>query len=357
MRVFFIASTVVAFSLSSQSAFADFTNFPSSVCAAYAGTRTLCIDENNIAKYASLTSDQAHRKLTIDQTFFAKKCVGGCTGVIVTGVTLDLGGAFASNVIRIDGVGNVKIQNSTILGGETGIFITGGAHDIDIINNNIQGQQDIDSSDSDLAGRGVRVSNATSSNNILIKDNSIFNTESDGIIIAQNDTLGVAHANISIIHNTIAQVAKNKLAWPGHYHGIYAQSGGITIQDNTITYVADGNGISVRNSGVIQGNIVQHTGKAGIGYFADHKRLDNIMVISNNNIYDTGENADACCLGQPAIRLLPVPASSEYYVGTGSPKNDSTWYVQNFTISGNFVSGLDQIQNQDPTRFTVTTGN
>lgn len=351
MRKFFLSSVVAI--VYSQSAIADFTNFPSSVCADYAGTRTLCIDSNNIANYATLASDQVHRKLTLDQTVYSKKCVGGCTGALVTGVTLDLGNT-ASNVIRIDGVGNVKIQHATLLGGETGIYITGGAHDIDIIDNQIQDQQDINKGDTELAGRGIRISNATSSNNVLLKDNTIFNVESDGIMIAQNDTLGVAHTNVSIIHNRIDQVAKNALVWPGHYHGIYATAGKITIQNNTITNVIDGNGISMRNSGLVQGNTVEHVGKAGISYYADHKRADNELIIKDNTVSHTGENPDSCCVGQPAIRLLAVPATSDYYTGTSSPKNDPTWYVQFFTISGNLVSAPNQIDNQDPSRFTVS---
>jgi hypothetical protein len=354
MRALIISSTLAL--LYSQSAFADFTNFPSSSCGDYVGTQTLCIDSSNVASFVTLAADQVHRRLTINQSLLNKKCVGGCTGAIVSGVTLDLGNT-ASNVLRIDGVSNVKVVNSTILGGETGVFITGGSRNIDIIGNNIQNQQEINPDDGDFSGRGIRISNATSSSNVMIKDNAIFNVDSDGIIIAQNDTLGVAHSNINIIHNTIDQVAKNKVIWPGHYHGIYAQSGSTTIADNTITNVADGNGISMRNSGTISGNTVAHVGKGGIAYFADHKRLDNALVIKNNTVSFTGENADACCVGQPAIRLLAVPSSSEYYSGTSSPKNDTSWYVQYFTISGNIVSAPNQIDNQDPTRFTVSTGN
>lgn len=66
---------------------------------------------------------------------------------------------------------------------------------------------------------------------------------------------------------------------------------------------ADGNGISVRSSGVVRGNTVDGTAKSGIAYYADHMHgPSNTLIIEQNTLRNVGRDSGRC-----AIDLLSIP--------------------------------------------------
>ena len=112
----------------------------------------------------------------------------------------------------------------------------------------------------------------------------------NGISAAQRFRLGVDHKNLRIIGNRIFRSGKfmtDKAA-----HGIYVQSQDVLIEDNLVDGVGDGNGISIRSSGIVKNNVVRNVmrpssrGAHGIAYYSDHVSGDSgTLRIVNNVVY------------------------------------------------------------------------
>jgi hypothetical protein len=136
------------------------------------------------------------------------------------------------------------------------------------------------------SGDGIRLSSEGSTSNVVIVDSVIRNVGEDGINAGQRP--GVDHTGLEIIDSTISGTGLNG-SRDGLRHGLYIQSSDYLIEGNTIERSTDGNGISVRASGIIRDNFVDTSGKSGIAYFADHPRgAGDRLVIEGNTVVDSG---------------------------------------------------------------------
>ena len=164
-------------------------------------------------------------------------------------------------------------------------------------------------------GRGIRISSRGDSRRVTIQDNFIENIESDGIAVAQTAESGDQAVNrgVKILNNHISRIAlARRLLFHGRMHGIYCQSPDFLIEGNRIGNVGDGNGISVRSSGVISKNIVSAVGAGDpIRYFNDHPWLaGSSLIIENNILYDESyEN------GQRAMLSLVYDSAHAGFLG------------------------------------------
>ncbi len=137
------------------------------------------------------------------------------------------------------------------------------------------------------AGRaGIRLGINLSTNNVTLIGNTIHHIAGDGISAGQRHLIGVDHLNLKILNNTIYETG---LAGDGGLlHGLYIQVSDFLIEGNSITNAHDGNGISVRSSGIIRKNIIAGAGEGAITYYSDHKRgPSNLLLIENNIAYWT----------------------------------------------------------------------
>ncbi len=154
---------------------------------------------------------------------------------------------------------------------------------------------------SHVTGRGIKLSVEGSSRGVQIVGNRIANTGLDGIIVGQRHAQGIDHRQLVLRDNEIAHTGL--LGSGGLTHGIYVQSSDFLIEGNRVLDARDGNGISVRSSGVVRGNVVRGTGKSGIAYYADHMRgPSDRLVIEGNDVADSGRRQ-----WRHAIDLLRVP--------------------------------------------------
>ena len=104
-------------------------------------------------------------------------------------------------------------------------------------------------------------------------------------------------------------------------HGMYIQAKDYYIADNHVTNSTDGNGISLRSTGVVENNLVEHSGKSGIAYYSDHPAGPSDMVqITDNTVTDSGTYASS----RNDIDLLSPP-------NTGN-------CAANFVVSGNTIT-------------------
>lgn len=155
-----------------------------------------------------------------------------------------------------------------------------------------------------VSGDGIKLSTEGSTSNVVISNSNISRIGEDGINAGQRYQKGVDHPGLEIIGNTIDQTGLNGGA-DGLRHGIYVQSTNALIEGNHVTNSVDGNGISVRSSGIVRDNLVESSSKSGIAYYADHMGRNGNLVIENNTVVDSGYSN-----GRSDINLLSVPNQS-----------------------------------------------
>lgn len=155
-----------------------------------------------------------------------------------------------------------------------------------------------------VSGDGIKLSTDGSTSNVVISNSNISNIGEDGINAGQRYQNGVDHPGLEIIGNTIDQTGLNGGS-DGLRHGIYVQSTNVLIEGNHVTNSVDGNGISVRSSGIVRDNLVESSSKSGIAYYADHMGRNGNLVIENNTVADSGYSN-----GRSDINLLTVPNQS-----------------------------------------------
>lgn len=100
--------------------------------------------------------------------------------------------------------------------------------------------------------------------------------------------------NITIEDNILNDVAKRTTG--SRQHGFYIQGPGYLIQNNRVNNIHYANGISVRSTGTVRGNIVSRVGLVGnqgekpggacIKYYPDHPKGAEKVIIENNICYD-----------------------------------------------------------------------
>lgn len=151
-----------------------------------------------------------------------------------------------------------------------------------------------------ITGSGIKLSTLGSTSNVQLVGNTISGVGHDGINSGQR--IGVDHPGLQILDNTISRTG---LSGQGHglLHGIYIQSTEFLVQGNQIYDSFDGNGISVRSSGVVRQNYIDNSEKSGISYFADHAAgISNSLLIENNIVVSAGHNGS-----RSDINLLHIP--------------------------------------------------
>ena len=133
--------------------------------------------------------------------------------------------------------------------------------------------------------KGIKASSTGSTEDVTIDGNYIHDIGGIGISAAQRTADGGDQKNIRILNNRI----ENTGLTPdnGHTHPIYVQSRDFLIEGNVISGIRDGNGISVRSSGIIRCNRVSgvsSAGKPGIRYFSDHNTGPSDTLLIERNI-------------------------------------------------------------------------
>lgn len=197
--------------------------------------------------------------------------------------------------IKLEGAewNNTLVRNVTI-------------HDVDgygILLRDVDNVCIVDSTVRDVSESGIRLSISGSTSNVTIAGNHIYSIGENGINAGQRVDDGVDHRNLRIVNNEVRDTGL--CCTDGLHHGLYIQAQDFHIEGNRVMNSRDGNGISVRSSGVIRGNTVGYAGKSAIAYYADHMHgSSDRLVIENNIAYGNGHHGTA---GRAAIDLLSIP--------------------------------------------------
>jgi parallel beta-helix repeat protein len=164
-----------------------------------------------------------------------------------------------------------------------------------------------------IAGVGIGLRSTGSTDNVTIDNCTIYNTQLEGIHATQRKELGIDHTNLTI---------KNSTIYGAQYsHGIYVQSTDSLIENNTVHSV-NGNGISIRSSGIVRGNQVWDTNKSCIRYYSDHyPGPSDELIIEGNTCFMYNETPK----NSTGISLLK------------SSNTSVDWLVENYYISYNTV--------------------
>lgn len=155
-----------------------------------------------------------------------------------------------------------------------------------------------------IQGNAIHMSiTGSGTRNVTLIGNRIQNCDKNGITGGQRYKQKLDQKNYRVLDNRIENVGLVPESEPGLLHGIYVQAQDFLIEGNTVLNAADGNGISVRSSGVVRGNTVDGTAKSGIAYYADHMHgPSNTLIIEQNTLRNVGRDSGRC-----AIDLLSIP--------------------------------------------------
>lgn len=141
-----------------------------------------------------------------------------------------------------------------------------------------------------VSGSGIRLGISGSTTDVTIVGSQVSDTGHNGINAGQRHSLGVDHTNLQILRNTVSTTGKT--GTQGLHHGLYIQASDFLIDGNNVTASLDGNGISVRSSGIVRNNTVDGAAKSGISYYSDHMRgPTNTLVIESNTVRNAGLNS------------------------------------------------------------------
>lgn len=155
-----------------------------------------------------------------------------------------------------------------------------------------------------ISGNGIHMSiTGEGTKNVTLIGNTIVNCGKNGITGGQRHEEGLDQKNYRVLGNRIENVGLEPEAQPGLLHGIYVQAQDFLIEGNTVLNSTDGNGISVRSSGVVRGNTCDGTAKSGISYYGDHMRgPSDVLLIEQNVVRNVGRDSGRC-----GIDLLNIP--------------------------------------------------
>jgi hypothetical protein len=166
----------------------------------------------------------------------------------------------------------------------------------------------------DVTGSGIRLSSSGGTSSVTLDGNSISNVGENGISAAQRAEQNVDHKDLKLINNRIERTGT--LFTEGYTHGIYVQTTEFLIEGNVVAGPRDGNGISVRSSGVIRCNRVEGrsaSGKPAIRYYSDHvSGPGKTLVVEANTISSATVGID---LAAPVARK-GMPFTTDHVVST-----------------------------------------
>ncbi|MEO1171007.1 MAG: discoidin domain-containing protein [Myxococcota bacterium] len=237
--------------------------------------------------------------------------------------------SFPSNG-RIDGPAfdNSYFQGCTLSGArEDAVFIR-----------NVDNFAIVDFDISNAGREGIKLSSSSgaSSDNVYIVGNRITNVEGDGIACPQRHANGVVHRNVKIWNNRVVRSAVSNNG--KKRHGIYNQCQDAEVIGNYVEDNRNGNGITMRSSGIVRGNRVRYLrndlypAPYGINYYSDHMVGPSRTLLIENNVIDydsfTGNG------NHEAIAILGAVNSPYHNQG-------SNGYVDTFIIRGNAVVSAD----------------
>lgn len=137
-----------------------------------------------------------------------------------------------------------------------------------------------------VRGTGIRIRSTGSTTGVQLIGNRIVGTGENGISAAKRVKDEVDHTNLVIAGNQVRDTGKRGKR--GLYHGIYSQVSDVTIFRNRVEGDRDGNGISIRSSGLVACNAISGRSdddKPGIRYFADnYSGPSRLLIIRDNEI-------------------------------------------------------------------------
>ena len=204
----------------------------------------------------------------------------------------------------------------------------------------------INSTFHDIEGRAIQLRNVS---NVYIKDCEIYNITSggkvgqgtaimlrpsgptdrvtiDGCVIHDIETHGIK-GDSSASHTNV--VIKNNTIYNSGSHNIYLQISDFIVENNVLYNSSRGNVLSVRSSGIIRDNLVLGGAlKSGIRYFNNHDAgPSDVLIIENNVVY---EGTPSTLGTQPLISLL---------------------YSSEGTLVSNYIIRFNTIVSADPARY------
>ncbi len=219
----------------------------------------------------------------------------------------------ADYAIRLEGVKNLTIEDCVLKNFKLSGVMLKGCESIKIKRCTIYGNGE----------RGIQLSSTGGNQDILIQDCEIYGVMIDGIYSGDVKGQELQQPGLVISRNYIHHVSSND-TWAGHFHGMYIQSPDAVIEDNLVTDVFDGNGISMRSSGVVRGNQIFRVGKGGIAYFNDHKSGPGQTLVIENNLVHT-------------VSLNPKVTKTTCLVVLDPPKDAPSPRVETFKGKNNQV--------------------
>lgn len=175
---------------------------------------------------------------------------------------------------------------------------------------------------------GIRMSiSGQGTDSVVIENNTIYNVQENGISAPQRsqNEIPLNQDHLIINNNTIYNTGLGSSN--GLHHAIYCQAADFIISNNKIYGIRNGNGLSVRSSGKISGNVISgysKSNKPAIRYYSDHfTGPSDTLLVENNILYND----------QSAAHTLDIYDFAPLFQGS----NSDSHIVKNINIRFNTI--------------------
>ncbi|MEO1052303.1 MAG: right-handed parallel beta-helix repeat-containing protein [Bacteroidota bacterium] len=196
-----------------------------------------------------------------------------------------------STQLQVQDKQNVLIINSNIhdVHGAKNALEIENCKNVLIINNTISGHR--------FEGHGNALQIRYGSENVIIENNEIFDCDGTGISTAGSSTVCCPHDNpvlgCIIRGNIIHDIGK----YPDPVgnspkHGMYIKAQDVLIEDNIVYNSYDGQGLSVRSTGIVRGNKVWNCKNWPFAYWPQKEGGPSDKLIIENNVFYQDGNYD-----------------------------------------------------------------
>ena len=176
-------------------------------------------------------------------------------------------------------------------------------------------------------GTAIHLRSSGSTDRVTIDGNLIHDIARDGI----KGSDGASHTNLVIKNNTIFNTGTDDVDGTiGQCHNIYIQTPGFSIENNLVYNALGGHNLSVRSSGIVRGNVILGNAvKGAIRYFNDHDAGPSDVLIIENNVFYEGTPS--------ALGTYPVVSLS--------------WSAAAGKLVSNYIIRFNTIVSNDPARY------
>ena len=301
----------------------------------------LLIGCNSPVSQSNGTTPESYNTVKSGQTFTTPQTIQNLNGVLIENcVFKDM---TASKALYINNCTNVMVRNCTIQNITGPAGATNYALDVNNFKNVTIDNVVIEHHRSGGHPSALHIDGALSEN-ITVKNCTIFDVDGNGISTQGTSTVDAEPGKSThdrpipgtkILNNLIYDTGLDPdLAGNSPKHGMYIKAWDCLIEGNTVYNCYDGQGLSVRSTGVVRGNTVYNCKSGPFCYWAQKPAGPSQKLIVENNLFYQTKNLTSGATLHTDVRLCAI---NPWQTSSGFKYDD-------FTVRYNTVILYSEVQ-------------